>query len=345
MRIDADSAFASAKRLFAAYRSQVAPQADERLNPESCSRIMDRLLEESLKMASFNLRDALGIFYNRCGGLDGDTPSLTPENIRFVNQVFSEFTEKGSGADQGAFDLGRQDPARGRRLGSSWKSAVGREGIRIAAVLESCLDKEGKTGYPVDPLLFMALMRRESNFDPRAVSYVGAAGLTQIMPKTGQGLGMERIYLPSYFDEAMSLLKQERTIRNRAISLISDMTQSDMPERAVLARKYMQESIDCGRKRSRLFAQYRRELLGNNRDDRLDPRKSVAYGYRYFSELMKMQQGDISLALASYNAGPHRITEHGGIPPYEETQTYVKRVKILRERYRKAMGVASADAS
>ena len=36
------------------------------------------------------------------------------------------------------------------------------------------------------PLLFLALIRQESRFDPQAVSYAGATGLTQVMPETGQ---------------------------------------------------------------------------------------------------------------------------------------------------------------
>ena len=47
---------------------------------------------------------------------------------------------------------------------------------------------------------------------------------------------------------------------------------------------------------------------------------------------MKMQKGDISLALASYNAGPHRVKEYNGLPPYAETVTFRNTVlKFYRE--------------
>jgi len=53
--------------------------------------------------------------------------------------------------------------------------------------------------------------------------------------------------------------------------------------------------------------------------------------------LMKKQKGDISLALASYNAGPHRVREFNGIPPYEETVHFRNRVlQYYREYLRKA---------
>ncbi|MDQ1336338.1 MAG: Lytic transglycosylase protein [Thermodesulfobacteriota bacterium] len=323
---------ASARRHFAAYRSKVTSEADERLNEDACSRLIDSLLEESMKKASFNLRDGLGIFYNRCQGLPEDSPLLTPENVRFVNHVFSEFQQKGSEADKSVFDLGKQDPRRGTTPGSLWKTVVNREAAWLAAMMESCLESERATGYPVDPLLFIALMRRESNFDPRAVSYVGAAGLTQIMPRTGKDLGMKQIYLPSYFEEAMSFLKRERDLRLEAISLISKASPAGMAKQAKLARELMQDSLNSGRKRSNLFARYRKELLENNQDDRLDPRKAMVYGYRYFSDLMQMQKGDISLALASYNAGPHRVKQYNGLPPYAETVTFRNTVlKYYRE--------------
>jgi len=325
-------ALAAARGHFAAYRSKLTPGADERLNKDACSTLMDSLLEESLKKASFNLRDGLGIFYNRCQGLPESAPPLTPENVRFVNQVFSEFQQKGTVTDSRPLDLGKQDPGRGTNPGSLWKTVVNREAVRLAALMETCLKGEPSTRYSVDPLLFIALMRRESNFDPRAISYVGAAGLTQIMPKTANGLGMKQVYLPSYFEEAMSLLKRERALRQKAISLISKITSADMAKQAGLAREFMQDSLNCGQKRSDLFARYRKELLEKNQDDRLDPCKAIAYGYRYFSDLMKMQQGDISLALAAYNAGPHRVKQYNGLPPYAETVTFRNTVlKYYRE--------------
>jgi soluble lytic murein transglycosylase-like protein len=72
--------------------------------------------------------------------------------------------------------------------------------------------------------------------------------------------------------------------------------------------------------------------LKSSQDDRLDPRKAIFYGYRYFSDLMKKQKGDISLALASYNAGPHRVEQYNGVPPYAETVTFRNTVlKYYRE--------------
>jgi soluble lytic murein transglycosylase len=54
----------------------------------------------------------------------------------------------------------------------------------------------------VDPLLFLALVRQESRFDPHALSYAGAAGLTQVMPSTGKGIAAQ-LGEPNYRDELL----------------------------------------------------------------------------------------------------------------------------------------------
>jgi soluble lytic murein transglycosylase-like protein len=52
---------------------------------------------------------------------------------------------------------------------------------------------------------------------------------------------------------------------------------------------------------------------------------------------MKEHEGDISLALASYNAGPHRVREYQGIPPFAETVLFRNKVlEYYREYLRKA---------
>ncbi|WP_322522043.1 lytic transglycosylase domain-containing protein [Guyparkeria halophila] len=67
--------------------------------------------------------------------------------------------------------------------------------------------------------------------------------------------------------------------------------------------------------------------------DRFDPEDNIAGGVAYLALLLEMFQGDRELAVAAYNAGENAVKRYGGIPPYEETRTYVKRVMQLQAAY------------
>ncbi len=67
-----------------------------------------------------------------------------------------------------------------------------------------------------------------------------------------------------------------------------------------------------------------------------DPISNIEGGTLYLSRLLDQFNQNVELAAAAYNAGPGAVREYGGVPPYKETQEYVRRVKILYRRYRSA---------
>ncbi len=117
---------------------------------------------------------------------------------------------------------------------------------------------EHASNHGVDPLLVKAVVKAESNFNPKALSPKGAQGLMQLMPDTAR---LMRV------------------------------------------------------------------------DDPFDPEDNIRGGTKYLKYLDGMFGGNIELILAAYNAGPQRVIDNKmNIPPFEETRSYVQRVKSYYQR-------------
>ena len=77
--------------------------------------------------------------------------------------------------------------------------------------------------------------------------------------------------------------------------------------------------------------------------DIFDVEQNIRGGIRYLADLIEMFPDDLSRALAAYNAGENAVIRNGGIPPYEETMTYVKRA--LTVYYGRPYGAVSFAGS
>ncbi|WP_414539907.1 lytic transglycosylase domain-containing protein [Stenotrophomonas forensis] len=71
--------------------------------------------------------------------------------------------------------------------------------------------------------------------------------------------------------------------------------------------------------------------------DSYDAGQNIRGGVQYLAWLLKRFNGNLTLAAAGYNAGEGAVDRHGGVPPYSETQYYVRRVGQLADRYRSAL--------
>lgn len=67
-----------------------------------------------------------------------------------------------------------------------------------------------------------------------------------------------------------------------------------------------------------------------------DPEQNVWGGARYLRSMLDRFGGDVTKAVAAYNAGPNAVERHGGVPPYAETQSYVENVLGTYQQYKNA---------
>ena len=69
-------------------------------------------------------------------------------------------------------------------------------------------------------------------------------------------------------------------------------------------------------------------------EDSFNPEDNVDAGVAYFKRLLTRFDGDITLALAAYNAGSRKVLKYQGVPPFKETECYIKKVFRYYQVYR-----------
>jgi hypothetical protein len=74
-----------------------------------------------------------------------------------------------------------------------------------------------------------------------------------------------------------------------------------------------------------------------NVEDIFNPKQNIDGGVRYFKKLVNQFNGDLKLALAAYNAGSKAVRQYKGVPPFKETQHYIKKVFEYYQLYKNKM--------
>lgn len=78
--------------------------------------------------------------------------------------------------------------------------------------------------------------------------------------------------------------------------------------------------------------------------DIFDPKENIDAGTHYLHDLLQLYKNDLTLALAAYNAGPDKVQKYGDVPPYRETQSYVKQVKRKYQKNKSAPAAKTTTA-
>jgi soluble lytic murein transglycosylase-like protein len=156
-------------------------------------------------------------------------------------------------------------------------------------------------------------------------SRTGSFGLAQIIYKDLAGKDAENIAQP------------ERASAKQVETWINEASETLNMDKNLLRAVIRQESGGNSLARSEKGAKGLMQLMDFTAKEMgvVNPysgRQNVMGGAKYLKQLLARFNGDESKALAAYNAGPGTVEQYGGIPPYEETQNYVKNVLKYREQ-------------
>jgi soluble lytic murein transglycosylase-like protein len=120
--------------------------------------------------------------------------------------------------------------------------------------------------------------------------------------------------------------------------LITEASNSHGVDKNLIAAVIAQESGGNPRAVSKAGAKGLMQLMDSTATElgvhnSFSPRSNIMGGTRYLRNMLDKYDGNEQLALASYNAGPSSVDKYKGIPPYSETQNYVKSVLHLKEYF------------
>jgi len=128
------------------------------------------------------------------------------------------------------------------------------------------------------------------------------------------------------------------TVRTRYDSLIKAVAAEHGVDPALVKAMVQAESAFDPSAESRAGAQGLMQVLPETAsrfavEDLFDPGQNLEAGVLYLKHLIDLFDGNVTMAVAAYNAGPNRVRRYRGVPPYAETQSYLGKVMGLRHVY------------
>lgn len=140
-----------------------------------------------------------------------------------------------------------------------------------------------------------------------------------------------RVNAKLYTDTASAAQKTDYSNRNNIKDLINRVAKKHGVDEKLVNAVVKQESGFNPVARSKAGALGLMQLMpstakGLGVTNPLDPEQNVEGGVKYLKSMLNKYNGNIILALAAYNAGPNAVDKYDGVPPYKETQNYVKSI-------------------
>ncbi len=141
----------------------------------------------------------------------------------------------------------------------------------------------------------------------------------------------------NYIRRALAGFKRDRRSVAEVDAIVSGLCRKyDVDKKLVMAVIDVESGFDAGAV-STAGAQGIMQIMPETGrdlelDNPFDPSENIDAGIRYLKHLLDTFP-DRKLAVAAYNAGPNAVKKHGGIPPYAETQNYVKKVWARLQHY------------
>lgn len=123
----------------------------------------------------------------------------------------------------------------------------------------------------------------------------------------------------------------KRPTRDQIMSMIEDTSAKYGVDSKLVKALVQQESGFNPNAKSKVGALGLMQLMpstakGLGVKDAMDPQQNIEGGVKYLKSMLDRFHGNTILALAAYNAGPNAVSKYDGVPPYKETQNYVKSI-------------------
>jgi len=141
--------------------------------------------------------------------------------------------------------------------------------------------------------------------------------------------GIKSVDATLYTNPSVNISK--RPTRDQIMSMIEESSAKYGVDSKLVKALVQQESGFNPNAKSKVGALGLMQLMpstakGLGVTDPMDPKQNIEGGVKYLKSMLDRFHGNTILALAAYNAGPNAVSKYDGVPPYKETQNYVKSI-------------------